>query len=165
MWGENPNWGQPAGKDREPDPHARHPVQDSNRGPLRWKAETTKPTSTQYTEGLSFKNKCWLIFFNFKYLLIWGFFLTAEIMKHKGPPVIREKERYAMVRAIKWVDEVVENAPYVTEIETLDKYNCDFCVHGSKCHFVIMWRIVTSLTTFKKLRFKFHKRRPYPLFI
>ena len=35
-----------------------------------------------------------------------------------------------MVRGIKWVDEVVENAPYVTTLETLDKYNCEFCVHG-----------------------------------
>ena len=65
-----------------------------------------------------------------------------------------------MVRAIKWVDEVVgknnmsdfiirnpniksllfvcyffsfnilEAAPYVTTLETLDQYNCDFCVHG-----------------------------------
>ncbi|XP_010774762.1 ethanolamine-phosphate cytidylyltransferase-like [Notothenia coriiceps] len=35
-----------------------------------------------------------------------------------------------MVRAIKWVDEIVEGAPYVTTLETLDKYNCDSCVHG-----------------------------------
>ena len=35
-----------------------------------------------------------------------------------------------MVKAIKWVDEVVEAAPYVTTLETLDKYGCDFCVHG-----------------------------------
>ena len=69
-----------------------------------------------------------------------------------------------MVRAIKWVDEVVGNvnknysiaciefykisvfrccawrslcnlifseaAPYVTTLETLDQYSCDFCVHG-----------------------------------
>eukprot|EP00058_Branchiostoma_floridae_P009846 XP_002595334.1 hypothetical protein BRAFLDRAFT_87571 [Branchiostoma floridae] len=35
-----------------------------------------------------------------------------------------------MVRAVKWVNEVVEAAPYVPTIETLDKYNCDFCVHG-----------------------------------
>ncbi|XP_038064216.1 ethanolamine-phosphate cytidylyltransferase-like isoform X2 [Patiria miniata] len=63
--------------------------------------------------------------------LIVGVHSDAEIMEHKGPPVINEKERYAMVRAIKWVDEVIEGAPYVTEIETLDKYNCDFCVHGN----------------------------------
>ena len=31
---------------------------------------------------------------------------SAEIAKHKGPPVFSEKERYKMVRAIKWVDEV-----------------------------------------------------------
>lgn len=40
-----------------------------------------------------------------------------------------------MVRGIKWVDEVVEGAPYVTTLETLDKYNCDFCVHGGRCSF------------------------------
>ena len=35
-----------------------------------------------------------------------------------------------MVRAIKWVDEVVEGAPYITTLETLEKHDCDFCVHG-----------------------------------
>lgn len=35
-----------------------------------------------------------------------------------------------MVRACRWVDEVVEGAPYVTTLETLDKYNCAACVHG-----------------------------------
>uniref|UniRef100_A0A8C9T7B8 ethanolamine-phosphate cytidylyltransferase n=1 Tax=Scleropages formosus TaxID=113540 RepID=A0A8C9T7B8_SCLFO len=52
------------------------------------------------------------------------------IARHKGPPVFTQDERYKMVRAIKWVDEIVEGAPYVTALETLDKYNCDFCVHG-----------------------------------
>lgn len=55
-----------------------------------------------------------------------------EISKHKGPPVFTQEERYKMVQAIKWVDEVVPAAPYVTTLETLDKYNCDFCVHGSE---------------------------------
>jgi ethanolamine-phosphate cytidylyltransferase len=62
--------------------------------------------------------------------LIVGVHSDAEITKHKGPPVFNEQERYKMVRGIKWVDEVVENAPYVTTIETLDAHNCDFCVHG-----------------------------------
>lgn len=62
--------------------------------------------------------------------LIVGVHSDAEIRKHKGPPVFNEKERYKMVRAIKWVDEVVEDAPYVTTLETLDKHGCDFCVHG-----------------------------------
>ncbi|RUS85579.1 hypothetical protein EGW08_006662 [Elysia chlorotica] len=62
--------------------------------------------------------------------LIVGIHSDAEVTKHKGPPVYSEEERYKMVRAIKWVDEVVEDAPYVTAIETLDQNNCDFCVHG-----------------------------------
>jgi len=62
--------------------------------------------------------------------LIVGVHNDEEIKKHKGPPVFNEQERYKMVRAIKWVDEVVENAPYLTTLQTLDKYGCDFCVHG-----------------------------------
>lgn len=62
--------------------------------------------------------------------LIVGVHTDGEISKHKGPPVFTQAERYKMVRAIKWVDEIVEGAPYVTTLETLDKYNCDFCVHG-----------------------------------
>ncbi|XP_033745795.1 ethanolamine-phosphate cytidylyltransferase-like isoform X3 [Pecten maximus] len=62
--------------------------------------------------------------------LVVGVHSDEEIAKHKGPPVYKQEERYKMVRAIKWVDEVVEAAPYVTTLETLDKYNCDFCVHG-----------------------------------
>lgn len=34
-------------------------------------------------------------------------FFSAEITKHKGPPVFNEQERYKMVRAVKWVDEVI----------------------------------------------------------
>lgn len=62
--------------------------------------------------------------------LIVGVHSDEEITKHKGPPVFNEEERYKMVKGIKWVDEIVENAPYVTTLETLDKYDCDFCVHG-----------------------------------
>lgn len=45
-----------------------------------------------------------------------------------------------MVRGIKWVDEVVEGAPYVSTLETLDKHNCDFCVHGGK-YFTVFYSI------------------------
>jgi ethanolamine-phosphate cytidylyltransferase len=63
--------------------------------------------------------------------LVVGVHSDAEIMKHKGPPVFTQEERYKIVKSIKWVDEVVEDAPYITTLETLDKYNCDYCVHGS----------------------------------
>lgn len=62
--------------------------------------------------------------------LVVGVHNDEEITKHKGPPVFTEEERYKMVRGIKWVDEVIEGAPYVTTLETLDKYDCQFCVHG-----------------------------------
>ncbi|CAI2307672.1 unnamed protein product [Caenorhabditis sp. 36 PRJEB53466] len=62
--------------------------------------------------------------------LIVGVHNDEEIRLHKGPPVFNEQERYRMVAGIKWVDEVVENAPYVTTVATLDKYGCDFCIHG-----------------------------------
>eukprot|EP01127_Copromyxa_protea_P007872 TRINITY_DN1788_c0_g1_i2.p1 TRINITY_DN1788_c0_g1~~TRINITY_DN1788_c0_g1_i2.p1 ORF type:complete len:350 (-),score=97.59 TRINITY_DN1788_c0_g1_i2:91-1140(-) len=62
--------------------------------------------------------------------LIVGVHSDAEIRKHKGPPVMSEAERYAAVRACKWVDEVVEDAPYVTSLEWMANYEADFCVHG-----------------------------------
>uniref|UniRef100_A0A1B6LVK4 ethanolamine-phosphate cytidylyltransferase n=1 Tax=Graphocephala atropunctata TaxID=36148 RepID=A0A1B6LVK4_9HEMI len=62
--------------------------------------------------------------------LIVGIHTDEEITRHKGPPVFTQEERYKMVRGIKWVDEVVEGVPYITTLDTLDKYQCDFCVHG-----------------------------------
>ena len=49
---------------------------------------------------------------------------TCPVTRHKGPPVFSQEERYRMVRAIKWVDEVVEGAPYVTTLATLDRSVC-----------------------------------------
>ena len=37
---------------------------------------------------------------------------------------------YLAVAACKWVDQVVEDAPYVTQLSTLDEYAIDFVVHG-----------------------------------
>lgn len=45
-----------------------------------------------------------------------------------------------MIRGIKWVDEVIEGAPYVTALETLDKYDCDFCIHGGEFIVLIIVR-------------------------
>lgn len=59
-----------------------------------------------------------------------GVHSDEEIVKNKGPPVFTEQERYRMVQAIKWVDGVIEDAPYTTCLEVLDEHNCDFCVHG-----------------------------------
>eukprot|EP00698_Gefionella_okellyi_P018303 TRINITY_DN5470_c0_g1_i1.p1 TRINITY_DN5470_c0_g1~~TRINITY_DN5470_c0_g1_i1.p1 ORF type:complete len:399 (+),score=122.53 TRINITY_DN5470_c0_g1_i1:70-1266(+) len=63
-------------------------------------------------------------------VLVVGVHSDLEILHHKGPVVMNEKERYAAVRACKWVDEVVEDAPYVTQLDWLEKYNIDFVIHG-----------------------------------
>ena len=51
-------------------------------------------------------------------------------MRNKGIPVMNERERYESVRGCKWVDEVVEDAPYVTTLEIMDQYECEVCIHG-----------------------------------
>jgi len=63
-------------------------------------------------------------------VLVVGVHNDEEVLKNKGPPVMNEEERYAAVAACKWVDEVVKNAPYTTQLETLEEYNIDFVVHG-----------------------------------
>ncbi|XP_067938240.1 ethanolamine-phosphate cytidylyltransferase-like [Watersipora subatra] len=63
-------------------------------------------------------------------VLVVGVHNDEEIEKNKGPPVFTQEERYRMVLAVKWVDEVVKDAPYTTQLQVLDEQNCDFCVHG-----------------------------------
>jgi len=62
--------------------------------------------------------------------LIVGVHSDEDILKNKGPPVMNEQERYAAVRACKWVDEVVEAAPYITSLEMINRYNVDYVIHG-----------------------------------
>lgn len=62
--------------------------------------------------------------------LIVGVHSDEEVRQNKGPPVLTEEERYKMVRSVKWVDEVVEGAPYVTQLQTMDENQAEFCVHG-----------------------------------
>jgi cytidyltransferase-like protein len=62
--------------------------------------------------------------------LVVGVHSDQEILKNKGPTICNNQERYAAVAACKWVDEVVQDAPYLTSLEYLDQYDCDFCVHG-----------------------------------
>lgn len=63
-------------------------------------------------------------------VLVVGVHSDEEIRKHKGPPVMKEDERYKAVRACKWVDEVVEDAPYAMNMDMMKKLEIDYCVHG-----------------------------------
>mmetsp|Transcript_11322 Transcript_11322/g.28558 ORF Transcript_11322/g.28558 Transcript_11322/m.28558 type:complete len:279 (-) Transcript_11322:8-844(-) len=63
-------------------------------------------------------------------ILVVGVHSDDEIMKNKGPTVMTEEERYELVRACKWVDELVEDVPYSPTVQLLANLNCDFVVHG-----------------------------------
>jgi ethanolamine-phosphate cytidylyltransferase len=73
--------------------------------------------------------------------LVVGVHSDEEITVNKGPPVMTLEERYicpwevsdcrcASVKACKWTDEVVPYAPYVTEEPWIDRYGCQYVVHG-----------------------------------
>eukprot|EP00743_Colponemidia_sp_Colp-15_P001086 GILK01001197.1.p1 GENE.GILK01001197.1~~GILK01001197.1.p1 ORF type:complete len:454 (+),score=70.73 GILK01001197.1:46-1362(+) len=63
-------------------------------------------------------------------VLVVGVHSDAEITRHKGPPVMNENERYGLVEACKWVDELARDVPYSVSVALLDRLNCDFVVHG-----------------------------------
>ncbi|CEF99073.1 Rossmann-like alpha/beta/alpha sandwich fold [Ostreococcus tauri] len=67
-------------------------------------------------------------------VLLVGVVNDAEIRRCKGPPVCDEVERLEMVRACKWVDDVIEDVPYeVTDEftdELFEKHGVDYVVHG-----------------------------------
>lgn len=52
------------------------------------------------------------------------FLVCDDAMTHsrKGKTVMTDKERYESVRHCKWVDEVIEAAPWVVDREFLDKH-------------------------------------------
>ncbi|XP_050380724.1 ethanolamine-phosphate cytidylyltransferase [Argentina anserina] len=66
--------------------------------------------------------------------LVVGVVSDAEIIVNKGPPVTPLNERMIMVKAVKWVDEVIPDAPYAITEEFMkklfDEYDIDYIIHG-----------------------------------
>ena len=63
-------------------------------------------------------------------VLVVGVHADAEIERNKGPPVMRDDERLALVSAVKWVDELVFDTPYSMSLPFLDSIDADYVVHG-----------------------------------
>lgn len=63
-------------------------------------------------------------------VLVLGVISDEEILRCKGPPVMKQFERKAIAEACKWVDEVIDGVPYYVTVDLLNKYNCDYVVHG-----------------------------------
>ncbi|CAK9232355.1 unnamed protein product [Sphagnum troendelagicum] len=64
------------------------------------------------------------------YLLV-GVCSDALTNKHKGKTVMNEAERYESLRHCKWVDEVIEDAPWVINAEFLIKHCIDYVAHDA----------------------------------
>ncbi|GLJ37075.1 hypothetical protein SUGI_0751320 [Cryptomeria japonica] len=66
--------------------------------------------------------------------LVVGVVSDEEIIANKGPPVMSLNERMVMVSAIKWVDEVIADAPYAINEDFMNKlfneYKIDYIIHG-----------------------------------
>lgn len=49
--------------------------------------------------------------------------------KMKGPTVLNENERYESLRHCKWVDEVIEDAPWIIDDTFMKKHRIDYVAH------------------------------------
>lgn len=65
------------------------------------------------------------------YLLV-GVCSDAVTGRMKGKTVLTERERYESVRHCRWVDEVVEDAPWVIDEEFIQKHQIDYVAHDEE---------------------------------
>lgn len=61
--------------------------------------------------------------------LIVGVCSDELVREHKAIPVMSSAERYESVRNCRWVDEVVEDAPWVIDQAFLDLHEVDYVAH------------------------------------
>jgi choline-phosphate cytidylyltransferase len=64
-------------------------------------------------------------------ILIVGISNDRDTKKYKGMPVMTEDERYESVRHCKWVDEIIENAPWTITSEFIKQHNIDYVAHDA----------------------------------
>jgi ethanolamine-phosphate cytidylyltransferase len=67
-------------------------------------------------------------------VLVVGLVPDAEIRRCKGPPVLNDAERLAVVESCKWVDEMILDVPYDINEQFMNelwhKHKIDYIVHG-----------------------------------
>ena len=62
--------------------------------------------------------------------LIVGIHSDEQIVTYKRKPIIKDTERYQIVRSCRYVDEVIEDAPLIMTEEFLKTHNIDYVVRG-----------------------------------
>lgn len=65
------------------------------------------------------------------YLLV-GIPNDTETHKRKGLTVLTDQERAETLRHCKWVDEVIENAPWIVTPRFLDEHSIDYVAHDDE---------------------------------
>lgn len=118
----------------EPDPNRlyriNHPVDDGKNPsrPIRIYADGVYDLF-HYAHALQLRQA--KLFFPSVYLIV-GVVSSESCAKHKNAPVLTSSERYTSVRNCKWVDEVIEDCPWVITQELLDKYHIDYVAHDEE---------------------------------
>lgn len=69
--------------------------------------------------------------FEEKIYLIVGIHSDEDCTSYKRKPIFSMKDRVEIVKACKYVDEVIPNAPIKISEEFLDRYKIDIVIHGS----------------------------------
>ncbi|SPN97707.1 related to phosphoethanolamine cytidylyltransferase [Cephalotrichum gorgonifer] len=59
-----------------------------------------------------------------------GVHSDEDILENKGPTVMTLPERIAAVDACRWVTKSIPHAPYVTDLDWITHYGCQYVVHG-----------------------------------
>ena len=64
------------------------------------------------------------------YLLV-GVHSDDDVLAHKRKTILTMEERVACIAGCRYVDEVLPNAPWVTDLDWIEKHNINLVVHGS----------------------------------
>ena len=64
------------------------------------------------------------------YLLV-GVHADDVVLAHKRKTILTMEERVACVAGCRYVDEVLPNAPWITDRDWIEKHNIDLVAHGS----------------------------------
>jgi ethanolamine-phosphate cytidylyltransferase len=63
-------------------------------------------------------------------ILFVGVCSDKDTLLAKGPTILNEKERYEIISHCKFVDNIIEAAPYEIDSKWLKSINCNFYAHG-----------------------------------
>ncbi|GAA5827852.1 hypothetical protein JCM11251_007701 [Rhodosporidiobolus azoricus] len=64
--------------------------------------------------------------------LLVGVCSSSLVRAHKANPVLSSSERYETMRHIRWVDEVVEEAPWNVDADFMEKHQIDYVAHDEE---------------------------------